>query len=121
VRDLWPEAVVKVVVTRGVDVLNVTSLGRRATEAMETALQFSTPRCSNITCDHDGFVEVDHRLGYSNVRRTRLDELDPLCSKCHGLKSNDNWQLVAGVGRRRFVPPGHDDHPGDPPTMRRRG
>jgi hypothetical protein len=116
VRQLWPDAVVKAVITRGVDVLNVTSLGRRATEAMATAMQFANPACSNIACDNARFVEIDHRLGYANVGRTRLDELDPLCSCCHSLKTNENWQLVAGTGRRRFVPHGHPDHPGDPPT-----
>jgi hypothetical protein len=121
VRELWPEAVVKVVVTRGVDVLNVTSLGRRATEAIETAMQFSMPRCSNIACDHDRFVQTDHRLGWANVHRTRLDELDQLCGDCHQRKTTENWQLVAGTGRRRFVPPDHADHPGAPPTPVWRG
>ncbi|MGH9179990.1 MAG: hypothetical protein ACRD0N_15770, partial [Acidimicrobiales bacterium] len=120
VRELWPDALIKAVVTRGMDVVNVTSLGRRATEAMASAMQWANPSCSNIACDNDNFVEIDHRLGYANVGRTRLDELDGLCSCCHGLKTNENWQLVAGAGRRRFVPPGHPDHPGDPPTPRRR-
>ena len=119
-RELWPDAVVKAVVTHGVDVLNVTTLGRRAIEAMATAMEFTTPTCSNIACDHDRFVQIDHRLGYANVRRTRLDELDPLCSHCHALKTTHNWQLVTGRGRRRFVPPDHPDHPRHPPTPRRR-
>ncbi len=108
----------KLVITRGVDVVNVTHLGRRATEAMATALQWTNPRCSNIGCDHELFVEIDHRLGFANVGRTRLGELDGLCRGCHGLKSTQNWQLVRGSGRRRFVPPGHPDHPGDPATPR---
>ena len=120
VRELWPDALVKLIVTRGVDVLNVTSLGRRVTDAMETALQFTNPLCTNIACDNQHFVEIDHRLGFANVHRTRLDELDPLCCGCHSRKTTENWQLVAGRGRRRFVPPEHPDHPGDPPTPRRR-
>lgn len=119
VRELWPAAVVKAVVTNGVDVANVTHLGRRATEAMATAMQWTTPQCTNIACDNDSFVQIDHRLGFANTHRTRLDELDPLCSQCHPHKTNENWQLVRGRGRRRFVPPGHPDHPGDPPTPRR--
>lgn len=120
VRELWPDAVVKLVVTRGVDVANVTHLGRRATEAMATAMQWGSARCTNIACDHDRFVEGDHRLGWANVHRTRVDELDGLCRQCHRLKTNDDWQLVRGRGRRRLVPPEHPDHPGDPPTPRRR-
>lgn len=121
VRELWPDAVVKLVVTNGVDVVNVTHLGRRATDAIESAMQWqSGGACSNVRCDNDRFVEVDHRLGWTNVHRTRLDELDPLCRSCHAHKSRDNWQLVRGSGRRRFVPPGDPDHPGDPPTPVRR-
>lgn len=121
VRELWPDAVVKLVVTRGVDVVNVTSLGRRATEDMVTAMQWeSASRCSNGACDNERFVQVDHRLGWANVRRTRVDELDGLCCECHRLKTNENWQLVRGRGRRRLVPPEDPDHPGDPPTPRRR-
>ncbi|MBW3615750.1 MAG: HNH endonuclease, partial [Actinobacteria bacterium] len=121
VRELWPDAVVKAVITNGLDVANVTHLGRRATEAMATAMQFMSPCCTNVACDNERFVEIDHRLGYANVGRTRLDELDGLCRACHRLKTNDNWQLVAGTGRRRFVPPEHPDHPGHPPTPRWRG
>lgn len=120
VRELWPAAVVKAVVTNGVDVANVTHLGRRATEAMATAMQWTTPQCTNIACDNYRFVQIDHRLGFANTHRTRLDELDPLCSQCHPHKTNENWQLVRGSGRRRFVPPDHPDHPDDPPTPRRR-
>ncbi len=121
VRELWPDAVVKLVITKGTDVVHVTHLGRRATEAMVTAMQWASPVCSNITCDHERFVELDHRLGFANVGRTRLDELDGLCRGCHRLKSTENWQLVSGRGRRRFVPPEHPDHPGDPATRRWRG
>ncbi len=121
VRELWPDAVVKAIITNGIGVANVTHLGRKATEAMATAMQFMSPCCSNVACDNHRFVQVDHRLGYANVHRTRLDELDGLCTQCHSLKTTQNWQLVAGAGRRRFVPPGHPDHPRHPPTPRWRG
>lgn len=121
VRELWPDAVVKLVVTRGVDVVNVTSLGRRATDAIESAMQWTSGgSCTNAACDNDRFVEVDHRVGWANTHRTRLDELDPLCSACHALKTKHDWQLVRGSGRRRLVPPDHPDHPRDPPTPVRR-
>ena len=118
VRELWPDAVVKMLITKGADVVNVTHLGRKATEALATAMQFTSPCCTNIGCDNHKFLEVDHRLGFANVHRTRLGELDGLCTRCHGLKTNQNWQLVAGAGRRRFVPPESPDHPGHPPTPR---
>ena len=115
VRQLWPDAVVKAIITKGQAVTNVTHLGRRATEAMVAAMQLANPGCSNSTCDNDRFVQLDHRLGYANVGRTRLDELDLLCSHCHGLKTNSNWQLVAGGGP---APPGPSRAPRSSPWSR---
>ena len=34
-----------------------------------------------------------------------------LCGHHHELKTYDGWELVAGTGTRRFVPPDHPDHP----------
>jgi hypothetical protein len=112
IRDLLPDAAVALVITKGLDVRSVTHLGRRATAAMYTALQWQTPECTNIACDHVLGIEVDHRVGWAETLRTRLDELDPLCrTDCHRLKTRENWALVAGSGRRRLVPPEHPDHP----------
>jgi hypothetical protein len=95
-----------------VEVRNVTHLGRRATAAMYTAMQWEVPLCTNIDCDHGLGIETDHSIGWAETHRTRLDELDPLCgSHCHKLKTEKNWALVDGTGRRRFVPPDDPDHP----------
>lgn len=117
-REFLPDAVIHVLTTKGDEVLNVASPSRRAREALVSALQFANPYCANISCDNTNFIQIDHRLGYANVARTCLDELDHLCSSCHRLKTTQNWQLVAGTGRRRFVPPEHPDYPRDSPTPR---
>jgi len=111
-RELLPDAVVALVLTKGIEVRNVTHFGRRATAAMYTALQWQVPLCANIACTNVLGIQIDHSIGWAETLRTRLDELDPLCgSHCHKLKTEQNWALVTGTGRRAFVPPDHPDHP----------
>ena len=45
------------------------------------------------------------------THRTRLDELDRLCEHDHDLKTYYGWALIAGQGRRPFVPPDDPRHP----------
>jgi hypothetical protein len=108
-RDLLGEAIVKLVITRGVDVANVTHLGRGPTTAQEIALMWTTPTCTAEGC-HRRRIEYDHRKPWAQTRHTRLDELDPLCEFHHDLKTRLGWALVPGTGKRAFVPPDDPRH-----------
>jgi Domain of unknown function (DUF222) len=109
-RDLLGEAIVKLVITRGVDVANVTHLGRGPTTAQKIALMWANPTCTAEGC-HRRRIEYDHRTPWSQTRHTRLDELDPLCEFHHDLKTRLGWALVPGKGKRPFVPPDDPRHP----------
>jgi Domain of unknown function (DUF222) len=109
-RDLLGEAIVKLVITRGVDVANVTHLGRGPTTAQKIALMWANPTCIAEGC-HRRRIEYDHRKPWSQTRHTRLDELDPLCDYHHDLKTRLGWALVPGTGKRPFVPPDDPRHP----------
>ena len=74
-RELLGDAVLKLVITRGVDVLNVTHLGRGPTAAQRVALAWTSPGCSVEGCWRTR-VEIDHREDWARTRHTRLDELD---------------------------------------------
>lgn len=113
-RELLGDAVLKLVITRGVDVLNVTHLGRGPTAAQRVALAWTSPGCSVEGCWRTR-VEIDHREDWARTRHTRLDELDHLCAFHHDLKTRLGWALVSGTGKRAFVPPDDPRHP------RRRG
>ena len=116
--ELLGDASWKLLITRGVDVLNVTTLSRKATAAMLAALAWGAPCCRAEGCGRT-ITQVDHRVPYAESRHTTLSELDPLCGHHHELKTHHGWELVAGTGTRPFVPPDHPDHPrrsgGDPP------
>lgn len=109
-RELLGDAVLKLVITKGIDVMNVTHLGRSLTVAQRTALLWQMPCCTAAGCSRT-WVQHDHRIDWATTRHTRLDETDPLCHHDHDLKTRQGWALVAGKGKRAFVPPDDPRHP----------
>jgi len=113
-RELLGDAILKLVITRGVDVAHVVHLGRGPTAAQRVALLWSKPKCANEACSST-FVQIDHRVPWAVTRHTRLDELDPLCPHDHKLNTHENWSLISGKGRRAFVGPDDPRHPRNRP------
>ena len=118
-RGLLGDAVLKLVITRGVDVVNVTHLGRGPTAAQRIALLWGTPACTNTQCGHTLGIQHDHRTPWTQAHETVLDNLDRLCKPCHRRKTHHSWALVTGTGPRPLVPPDDPRHPtnrGSPPA-----
>ena len=113
VRDLIDTAdpFLAAVVTAGEEVVGVAHLGRRPTAAQRTALEWLYPTCAAEGCTATAWLEVDHRVDWAETHMTVFDLLDRLCSHHHDLKTLDGWALVAGRGKRAFVPPGDRRHP----------
>jgi hypothetical protein len=109
-KEVLGEAIVKLVITDGVDVANVTHLGRGPTAAQRAALLWLNPTCSVEGC-HRRRIEWDHSLPWAQTRHTRLDELDPLCGFHHDLKTRLGYALIAGTGKRPFLAPDDPRHP----------
>jgi hypothetical protein len=109
-RDMLGDPVLRLVVTNGVDVANVTHLGRGPTAAQRAALMWMSPTCSVEGCNR-ARIEIDHSEPWARTRHTRLAELNPLCGFHHGLKTRLDYALVAGSGKRPFVPPDDARHP----------
>ncbi len=93
-RDLLGDAVVKLVLTKGVDVANVTHLGRGPTVAQKIALWWRTPQCTSLDCTRVQRIQFDHRRDWAETHHTRLDDGDGLCGHCHDLKTYFGWALV---------------------------
>jgi hypothetical protein len=110
-RDLLGDAILKLVITKGTDVANVTHLGRSPTVAQQVALWWRSPMCTREGCTRTQHLQNDHQLGWTNTHRTRVDETDPLCGHDHDLKTYHGWELIAGQGRRPMVPPDDPRHP----------
>ena len=109
-RALLGEAIVKLVITKGVAVANVTHLGRGPTAAQRAALLWTSPTCAVQGCNGTR-TEWDHREPWALTRHTRLDELDPLCTFHHDLKTRLDYALVPGTGKRAFAAADDPRHP----------
>jgi hypothetical protein len=112
-RDLLGEAVVKLVITKGVDVANITHIGRGPKVAQQVALWWRSPTCDIEGCTRTQRLENDHSPDWAQTHHTRVDELFPKCDHHHDLKTYFGWDVIAGT--RRMVPPDHPDHPRNKP------
>jgi len=98
------------VVTRGVDVVNVTHLGRAPTDAQKVAVLFRQPVCIVEGCNRTR-LEFDHRTLWAQTRYTRVDDLQAPCAHHHRQKTLYGWELVDGTGKRPMVSPHDPRHP----------
>jgi hypothetical protein len=105
VRDMLNDAFLAVVVTKGRDIVSVAHHGRGLNVHQRTAIEAQGLRCSNITCNQSVGIQIDHRHPWAKNQITKLDNQDPLCGPCHRRKTHEGWQLEAGAGPRRFLPP----------------
>ena len=110
-RELLGDAILKLVITKGVDVVNVTHLGRSVTGAQQVALWWQSRMCTRDCCTRTERLENDHGPEWRETKHTRLDELDRVCGPDHDLKTNHGWDFVRGKGRRPMVPPTDPRHP----------
>ena len=74
-RRLLGDAALAIVIKDGVDVMNVTHLGRNLTAHQQTVVEWWGLRCEVKGCDSRDFVDVHHLFEYVRSGHTRLDEL----------------------------------------------
>src|SRR5215210_2027454 len=113
------DAVLKALVTKGVDVVAVAHAGRSVTAAQRAALQERDPACAVPGCGITKGLEIDHVDGWALTRTTTLDRLARLCRWHHHLKTYCGHRLEGRAGNWRLVAPEHppdDDAGPGPPT-----
>jgi hypothetical protein len=84
-RAMLPEALLKLVITDGVDVSNVTTIGRNRTAAVQAALDWLHPECGVVGCHQRQYLDYHHKKSFRTTRHTKLSELIPLCKHHHDL------------------------------------
>lgn len=109
-RRLLGDAVLKLVITKGTDVLHVAHLGRGPNAAQEVALLWSQPACRVSSCPV-AVQEWDHRDPWSAVRVTELGNLDGYCGHHHDLKTYEGWALIDDGPWKVLVSPDDPRHP----------
>ncbi|MFN8050569.1 MAG: hypothetical protein U0Q22_03965 [Acidimicrobiales bacterium] len=115
-RALLGDAALKLILTKGSDVGGVVHFGRGANALQKLALLWSQPVCQAEGCDRT-ILQTDHRTPWAQVRETATPNLDHLCGPDNRKKSIEGWELVAGSGRRPFVPPTDPRHPRHRPAQ----
>ena len=110
-RRLLGDAVVKLLITKGRDVLDVTHLGRGPTVAQKMALLWGSPGCVITGCPRMAGIQHDHRIEWRHTHHTVIDELDRLCDHHHDLKTYKGWAAVRRPdGTVVMVPPTDPRH-----------
>ena len=104
-RELLPGSFLTLVLTKGVDVINVTHLGRQFTAHQQTAMEWSDDQCQVLGCAEHRRLERDHRTEWSITHHTRTDDADRMCKWHHWLKTVMGFRLEPGEGKRRMLAP----------------
>lgn len=95
-RDLFGDALLKLVIRDGSDIRTVVHLGRHPTAAQRTAILVRDGgRCVRPTCRRP-IAQVDHIAEWSDTLHTTLDELAGLCVHCHRLKTHRGHRYRQG-------------------------
>ena len=94
------DPVLKAVLTKGQDVVNVTHLGRRPNAAQRTALDWLFPTCAAEGCGtRSSHLQSDHRAEWAKSHVTVLGLLDRLCQFHHYRKTYHGWPWCPGEER----------------------
>jgi hypothetical protein len=100
---LSSDAIVKALVVKGTDVTRVVTLGRSIPAALATAIRTEQPTCTIAGCEVDRHLELDHNIPYAEGGETSRENLAPLCSHHHDLKTRRNLRRLGPPGRQRLV------------------
>lgn len=111
VRSLLGDAVVKLLLLRGVDVVSVVHLGRTVTAHQRSALELRDPTCVVEGCSVRHHLEIDRVDGWALTQVTTLDRLVRLCRWHHHLKTYAGYRLEGRPGAWRWSGPAPPDGP----------
>ena len=97
-RRLTDDAVLKVIVTKGVEITAVAHAGRTIPAHLRTALECRDPVCIVPGCGIRRGLQIDHRGPWAGTRRTSLDNTARICKWHHYLSPTAATRTGAGPG-----------------------
>ena len=115
-RGLLGDALLKVVLTDGVDVRTVVHPNRTVASTIRTALLWQHRECSVAGCHEVHGLETHHTTDFVESGYTKLDELTLACKRHHHLVTHRGFTLQRRPdGQHDLIPPGQtlDDHTDD--------
>jgi hypothetical protein len=108
-RQMSEDAILKVLLTKGVDVVAVAHGGYTIPAHLRTALDVRDQTCIVPGCDYRRRLEKDHRNTFGRTQVTRLEDLGHLCPFHHYLKTFCGYTYKGGPGTWQWIPPEHLD------------
>jgi Domain of unknown function (DUF222) len=108
-RRLGEDAILKVLLTNGVDVVGVAHGGRTIAAHLRSALEVRDPKCIVPRCDVRRNLEIDHRDTFGRTGVTKLDQLARLCRWHHHQKTFLGYTYRGGPGTWQWIPPENRD------------
>lgn len=104
-RQMSEDAILKVLLTKGVDVVAVAHGGPTIPASVRSALEVRDPKCIVPRCDRRRGLQIDHRNAFSRTRVTKLEDLGRLCCWHHYLKTFVGYTYRGGPGSWEWIPP----------------
>ncbi|MGH7753148.1 MAG: DUF222 domain-containing protein, partial [Gemmatimonadales bacterium] len=104
-RQMAEDCILKVLLTKGVDVTAVAHGGYTIPAHLRTALDVRDPKCIVPGCDRRRRIQKDHRNAYGRTRVTKLEDLAHLCPFHHYLKTFCGYTYRGGPGTWEWIPP----------------
>jgi uncharacterized protein DUF222/HNH endonuclease len=114
VQRLLNDAILKVIVTDGVDITAVAHGGRTITAHLRTALEARDPKCIVPGCGVRHGLQIDHRVPWIEGGTTSLENLARLCRWHHYQKSHLGYRYRGGPEKWEWIAP---EVPTEPPTV----
>ena len=104
-QRLAGDAILKVLVTQGVDVTTVAHAGRTIPAHLRSALEVRDPKCIVPTCHARRGLQIDHRQPFAARGDTSLENLARLCRWHHYQKHHLGYRYRGGPGTWEWIPP----------------
>jgi hypothetical protein len=108
-REMSEDAILKVLVTNGVDVVTVAHGGYTIPAHLRSALEVRDPKCIVPHCDMTRNLEKDHRNAYGRTRVTKLEDLAHLCRWHHYQKTFLGYTYRGSPGTWEWIAPENRD------------
>jgi hypothetical protein len=108
-RQMADDTILKVLLTKGVDVVAVAHGGHTVPAHLRSALVVRDPQCIVPGCNQRRRLQIDHRNTFSRTRVTKLEDLARICPFHHYLKTFLGYTYKGGPGRWQWIPPENRD------------
>ncbi|MGH9000894.1 MAG: DUF222 domain-containing protein [Acidimicrobiia bacterium] len=104
-RRLAGDSILKVLVTKGIDIVAVAHGGRTIPAHLRTAVEARDPKCIVPYCDMRRGLHIDHTTPWATTRDTSLNNLARLCTWHHYQKSHLGYHYRGGPATWEWIPP----------------